>query len=655
MEGKFGKQEDVLKSIIIDSEYETAKTNSNTETTSFEDLIDMIECKRTKKDYDWMSDIFIPEFPTISLTDASDWANQYFQTRDFVEVKLENTNPEDKRKCEAAKRIINKTLNNREIYHYHKYIRARHINSLYGQVYILCWWDKKVNQKLIGNKIVEKIGDTDIMGNPLVNPAVQEPMITQEEQPEYSKQIIYDRFNYDVIDPRNVFTDNKYSYSVQDKDWIIIRSEKTYFDLITNEASNGYFNLDKVKDIVENVEDTESSKVSTETQKRKPDKTPLKYLDILERYGKFPCVVKERNEDGYPTLVSPGYDDEGKILDDTELLECIITFAKSEGRSVLIRFQPTPFVDSRGNTYKPLVRGWCYIHPTKDTGLSDGKYSSELQKAINDTFNMNSDRTKLATLPTLKGRSLSLMDNDTVYFAPEHVIELENPEDLVEFKISDNIEGGLAQIAMLTTAMNKVTARPPESAGQLPQDSSVSATASNNTMQRTSLRNNYKSLTIEFTMLLEMYWIILQMADEFMEKETAQLILGEYEKDFDPNPDYTYSPVTQSIEVEQSKQRKLQLIDQFVGRLVNFPNPKTPALLNYMMTKAFELFGDEFPEFKDVMFDESVDPSQAQGGGQGGNQVANMPSQPSSNQKGTPMSPMEIETRNSASSGNIRG
>jgi hypothetical protein len=647
---KFGKKEDTLKAIIIDSEFATAKRNAEGPNKEFDKMIDMIECKRTEKDYDWMSDIFLPEFPTISLTDASDWANQYFQTRDFVEVKLENTNPKDKRKCEAAKRIINKTLNNREIYHYHKYIRARHINSLFGQVYILCWWDKKVNQKFIGNQVIEEIGDTDVMGNPMVNPAVQQPMITQRDVPQYEKQIIFDRFNYDVIEPRNVFTDNKYAYSVQDKNWVIIRSEKTYYDLSTNAESNGYFNLKEVKDMVNGIEETETSKVANTEYNKFPDKTPLKYMDILERYGKFPCKILETNEDGYPISVEPAYDEDGNILDDAVMVETIITFASIDGKNTLIRFQPTPFIDSRGNPYKPIVRGWCYIHPTKDTGLSDGKYSSELQKAINDTFNMNNDRTKLATLPTLKGRAMSLLDNDQVYFAPEHVIPLENPEDLQEFKISDNIEGGLAQLSMLKDSMNKVTARTPENQGSLPADSSISATASNNSMQRTSLRNNYKSLTIEFTFLLEQYWIILQMADEFMEKETAELILGEYINDFDPNPDYTYSPITQSIEVEQSKQRKLMLIDQFVGRLVNFPNPKTPALLNYLLTKAFELFGDEFPEFKDIMLDENVPVTEP-----GGNQPSKMPGQPMSNQKGTPMSGGEIETRNSASSGNIRG
>ena len=642
-----------VKKIVIDSEYETAKGNNISEVKEFEKIIDMIECKRTEKDYDWMSDIFLPEFPAISLTDASDWANQYFQTRDFVEVKLENANPEDKKKCEAAKRIINKTLNNREIYHYHKYMRARHINSLFGQVYILCWWDKKVNNKFIGNKVIEEVGDTDVMGNPIVNPSVQQPIITKREVPQYEKQIVYDRFNYDVLDPRNVFTDSKYAYSVQHKEWVIVRSEKTYYDLYNNKKNNGYFNLEEVKSYLTDNKKTESSESIDTDYKQEADKTPLIHFDVLERYGKFPVIVKSYEND-YPKDIEPGFDENGNIKDNAIILETIITFASVEGKYVLIRFQPTPFIDSRGDTYKPLVRGWCYIHPTKDTGLSDGKYSSELQKAINDTFNMNNDRTKLSTLPTLKGKQLSLIDNDQVYFAPEHVIPLENPDDLQEFKISDNIEGGLSQIAMLRESLYKVTAKTPENQGNLPQDASLSATASSNASQRTSLRNNYKSLTIEYTYLLELYWIILQMTSEFMEKETAQKILMEYESSFDPNPDYTYSPVTASIEVEQSKMRKLQLIDQFIGRLVNFPNPKTPALLNYMITKAFELFGDEFPEFKQILLDESVDPSQMKGGQGGGNQVANLNGVPVSNQRGVPMSSGEIETRNSTNSGDIK-
>jgi hypothetical protein len=136
-----------------------------------------------------------------------------------------------------------------------------------------------------------------------------------------------------------------------------------------------------------------------------------------------------------------------------------------------------------------------------------------------------------------------------------------------------------------------------------------------------------------------------------MEKSTAELMLGEYINDFDPRPDYTYSPVTQSIEVEQNKYRKLQLIDQFLGRIVKFPNPSTTKVINYLLSKAFELFGDEFPEYKNMLMDESVSPQDGRGQGNG---VEVEPSlMPTSNQQGTSMSEGEIQTRNAINEGQI--
>lgn len=638
---------------IMDDEIVTSGRNDDYDNTEFESLIDMMECKRTEKDYEWMSDNFIPEFPSIILTDASDWANQYFQTRSFVEVKLEGDNIEDKAKCNAAKILINKTLNNREIYHYHKYIRARHINALRGNVYLLCWWEKKKTSEKIGMKRTPIDTGYDINGNPMVDPISQVSAEGYREEPEYKDKIIYDRFNYDVIDPRNVFSDSKYCYSVQDKDWVTIRSEKTLEELKSLEEQNGYTNLDKLIEPTKVKEQTETSRASynREGDKAEFEKTPLTYFDVYERFGKFWCKVKTRDEEGVPTEVEPGYDDDLKPLDNAELVEVISTMVKKGNTKQLIRFQVSPFKDVRGRFYKPLVRGWCYIHPTKDTGLSDGKYMRELQVAINDTFNMSNDRVKLATLPTMKGRKYSLMNNDTIYFEPEHVMELEDPKDIEEFIINPDVGSAIGQIGMLRSYMQQISAKFPTTMGELPDKASTTATAVNESGQRSNLRNNYKSLTVEYTYLVEFYWLILQMTAQFMEEETAIRVLGDQIKAFDPDADYTYSPVTASIEMEQNKFRKLQIIDQFIGRVGNIPNPNTPKLLNYLLSKAFELFGDEFPEYKQLLLNESVPPPDTPGMPQGN--VSDMKDQPTSNQNGIPMSGMETEARNSQMEGMI--
>ena len=75
-----------LVSIVIDNEYTTAKGNQKGAFDDFEAHIDLFDSVRTEKDYDWQSDIGIPEFASHMLTQAAIDAGAYFMTRDFVEV-----------------------------------------------------------------------------------------------------------------------------------------------------------------------------------------------------------------------------------------------------------------------------------------------------------------------------------------------------------------------------------------------------------------------------------------------------------------------------------------------------------------------------------------------------------------------------------------
>ena len=587
---------------VVDEEYKTAKNAMQSEIADLESTIDKLEGKRNEKEYEWMSDIHIPQFASIILTQGSDWAGQYFQTRDFVDVKLEGSNPNDKFKVNAAKKCINQTLNNRKIFHYHKYIRGRTINSLAGMVYALCWWEKKIVPQRVMKEREEEL-NVDVEGNGLILGSDQIPARRMVQYEDIENEVVKDQFNYEILDPRNVFTNNKYCYSIQEKDYVIIRDEVSYEDLKLEEGKKGYFNLNLVKEFIDSQVETEAGK---ETYKRgeinkEPEKKVVRRFDRLLRLGKFWAVIK----DG---IATPGYDKNGDVIEKAQLIEAIMEFVIPQRGStkILIRFQETPYKDSKGEPYKPLVRGWCYIHPTKDIGLSDGKYLKELQIAIDDNFNMGADRVHLATLPTLKGKKYSLEDNTTIFFEPEHVMELEDVKDLEEFKIDANIDGTINLNAMLFGMTEKVSATSPTQMAELPRKASTTATAVGATVASSNRRTNYKDLTYEYTFLLDFYWIILQMTYQFAEPETALKIMGEDAQYFDPDPDYTYAPLTSNIETEYRKDRKIQQIDQLIGRLVNFPNPKTVRVLNRLLAMVFESYGQEFNEYSKYLLDENA-------------------------------------------------
>lgn len=620
----------------VKKEYDTAKSNQGQDISDFEAVVDLLECKRTEKEYEWLSDVFYPEYPAILLTESSQWANQYFASRDYVDVYLEGDAPDDKEKCALVKKLINKTLNRKGLYHFHKYMRGRTINSTAGYVYAICGWEQELIPHVIGKEKVFDGMSFDQEGFPVANYKDQE--IT-EDRP------LIDCFQYDIIDPRNVFTDNTYTYSPQDKEWITIRSEESYESLKLNEQSHGYINLDTIKEQLTNIKETETSKESyNKNQSKEPiDKPVVKYGDVLTRFGKMWAVVESRDKYGNPTKVSYGYDDLGNIKEGAELVECITTVFLHGTNSTLIRFQPTPFIDSYGNPYKPILRGLCYIHPTKDVGMSDGKYARESQVALNDTINISNDRTKLATIPTFIGDKYACEENDQIYIEPEHIIPVEGGvEKIKELQIRDNVQGAMQQADLFINGMHKVTSvfEPTMGAGVAP---STSATAIADASNRGNSRQNYKSLTYEYTFLIDLYWMILQMSFRFMHPYTALKLLGEEGVElFDPSCDYSYQPCSSNIEQEQNKKYKLGVIDQMVGRLANLPNPKTPMLINKLVAMAFELLGKDYQDFRDALLDEG---QAGQAGAMGTipqSQPSNgMPVDMTSNERGLPVTTNE--------------
>jgi hypothetical protein len=622
--------QDALANVVIDQEYQTAKSNKDMEDSEFETYVDLFDSERPEKDYDWMSDISLPEFPSHMLTQSALDVSQYFQTRDFVGAYLEDGSEEAKANAAAAKECINRTLNQKHLHHYQKYVRAKTINHLQGSVWMECWWEQEIKRMVVGQE--EEILDIAIANE-------NEVEIKTRMNDVEGDVIVIDRFNYDVIDPRNVFTDNSYVYDIQDKPFIFIRRERTLSQLEADADRHGYFNLDKLKEGEAPGETETSSETTNSVDEQQPN--PIKGdepFDLIKRYGKSWCKVLERDEYGDPIDVLPGIDKDGNPLEGAELHEVVITYAMSDASKWLIGFNLQPYVDAEGNPYRPLIRGLCYVHPTKDNGIGDGKANRELQTAIDDTFNMGNDRVRLATIPVFKGKKYSTADSDTFYMEPGHKIDVENPDDLQEIQISSDIGGAMAQLGMLTSSMDKAMSIFPNTMGGQVA-ASTSATAIAGSESRTDMRTNYKSMTFEHTGLTPMYWMIQQMTYQFAQPETGEKLMGDKLYSFDPKKDYHYKPVSASIESEQSKAAKINSLTQLLGYVSNLQHPGAVKIVNSLMARIFELQGDEVSEYSRVLLDEGTpmaqdQPVQTAGGGE-----------PASNQSGLPQSTAEQATR----------
>ena len=570
---KFNEDLEKFVTDIVDEEYTIGQQNQQQEIDEFQAVIDLFDAIRAEKDYEWMSDIFIPEFPAHMLTQSSIDVAQYFQTRDFVECYVQDERTEALDAADATKELINRTLNRRDLYHYQKFVRSKTINHFKGSVILECCWEqdaKTVPLQQGDDFVYDETGE----------------LVQMEE-------VTRDQFNYDVLDPRNVFMDSKYVYTLQDKDWIIIRHNKSLHELRRDAARMGYFNLDVLKEILKPETKTEAEAATEDASnpKQRPVNKVSEPFDIYKRYGKFWIT-----DDG-----KPGLDKEGEPLEKAALAEVVMSIAKAGSKSVLIQFHRQPYKDAFENPYRPIIRGLCYIHPTNDNGVGDGKYTRELQVALNDTFNLSNDRTRLATLPTMKVKKNILEDTDSIFFEPGHPMEVQDKDDITEFKIQDNIEGALAQMTLIKGAMQEVDSIYPTTMGSLPDKTSTTATAIMGAQQQTTQRSAYKSLTFEYTALVELYWMIQQMTWQFAKPETGEHLMGEKVVNFDPRLDYFYKPLSQSIESEESKGIKVQRWTTILSYVAQMQHPDAPKLFNYITMRICELMGDEYANFAVAM------------------------------------------------------
>lgn len=631
-----------LVTSVIDNEYVTGQKNNRSQDSDYLDFLDMFNCERTLKNYDWMSDIFFPEFYSQMMTQLSADA-AIFKTHDFVETYIGSTDEIAQRSAKATKKVINTTLNRRELYFFHKIMRAFAIKNLVGVVYFRAWWEQEMRSEVVGMKKKVRNLNVDVEGNPITDPETQVPAQEFYNEPVEADIAIKDHFNFDIMDSRDVFVDSSYVYNIQDKRWVIIRFEKTVDELKDEAEDMEYFNLDKLTDDNDVSQKESKSGVTTHydmTESTDSIESPYRTWTILQRFGKHLVVVKETDQYGNPVSVRPGIDASGKRLPNAEMREMVITFAIRSGKRHLIGYNPARTIDAYGKPYRPLGRMLCYIHPSKDDGMGDGKASREMQVAINDTLNMEADRTKLSTIPIVQGSEFDITDNDSLEWRPGAFWKTETGQFLQEIKISGDVTGALNEVALYRNISQQATGISQETQSML-APASTSATASANQAARSDRRSDFRALTAEFTGMSDLWWMINQMTAQFMRIETAQSILGNDFIFFNPSLDYTYKPLASVIENDSAKQSKITNWIQILSFVANNQNPNTPAAVNFILSRLAELMGSEYETFAGkFLLDENSPPPQS-GGGNQSPQVGAY----ATNQTGLPQNQIESQVR----------
>jgi hypothetical protein len=570
------------------------------------------------------------------LTQSAIEAGLYFKTHDFVEVYVGNDDEMSIRSAKVNKDLINNTLNRRDLWFYQKYMRAVNMKNICGVTYFRCWWEQETTEEKVGTEQVPERVGSDPEGNSV------ERMVEQDVMQEV---VLKDHFNFDVIDPRDVFTDPSYTYSLQEKKWIILRFNATIDELETNADTMEYFNLDKLKEVrTPPKAGAKGDKTTHHGLDNKIDAptTPLKNWTILQRLGKHWVIVKERDEAGNVIDAKCGVDTNGKKKKGAELHEMVITFAVNDYNRVLIGYNPSRCIDARGNPYRPITRALCYIHPAKDDGMGDGKCLKELQVGINDTLNMENDRTKLHTIPIMQGNQHDITDNESLEWKPGAFWQTESGNVLQEVQVGGDVNGALNQIVMYKNAMQQASGISAETQSKLAAPTTT-ATATANQAQRSDTRSNYRTLTMENTGLSDLYWFITQMAAQYMKEQTAYEVLGEDIQFFNPYIDFTYKPLSASLNDDASRQAKVQNWISILGYIAN--DPERRAAVDYILGEVASLMGKEYEGFHNKFFadTQAPPPMESMGGGEQGQQPQGGGGMPPTNQSGVEQTMQEAQ------------
>jgi hypothetical protein len=591
----------VQKSLLghLTTELEVAKRNNEKVNGDFKTFYNMIHSVRNRKPNEWESDISLPEFLSRLLTQIGNFCAQYFSSTDYVECDIDSEDPKDIAEAKASKKLLNILLKDPDAFYYHKIVRLINYVFTCGNGVIKGGYDQVIEQVISHYEQKSDFIVDDATGDYLaedgstyIDPTAQKPAIQSVQNPVYKDKVVVDKPNFDVWPNQCVYMSPEYTYTLNDKEYVIFETEKTLSQLKAEQEFMGYFNLDFLEPLVPEGQRGEKTYNQDGTEIPQPEPVDKTFV-LYERWGKYPAIEK----DGEYT---PAIDEQGKVDPEAELVECIIHYIQEREKDnprYVIGFKKSP------HTRRPMVKFLCYVDMVNDNGFGDGEVNRELQIAMDDNFNIGAYRTTMAAMPSFKGKRFSGIP-EKVKTGPMHVTMLENLTDLEQWVINDNIQGTAYQHNLLASRMDYSMATSPQMMGA-PSDRAETATVGSIQNQRANIRIGMKSMNLEFIGFADFYRMILTLCNDFMLPETLDDLVGkELAAAYNPKRKDKFKPVSQALETEESKQFKLKTWQGILGMVAPIQNPKTPQVVNYILGQMLETMGGQFSHFKKFMFED---------------------------------------------------
>tara|TARA_Y100000296_G_scaffold44398_1_gene51005 strand:- start:49 stop:516 length:468 start_codon:yes stop_codon:yes gene_type:complete len=146
---------------------------------------------------------------------------------------------------------------------------------------------------------------------------------------------------------------------------------------------------------------------------------------------------------------------------------------------------------------------------------------------------------------------------------------------------------------------------------------------------------------MENTGLSDLYWFITQMAAQYMKPATANEVLGNDIQFFNPYLDYTYKPLSASLNDDASRQAKVQNWISILGYISN--DPERREAVDYILGEIASLMGKEYEGFGNKFFADVTAPPPMESMGGGGQQPQGGGGTPPTNQSGVEQTMQEAQ------------
>ena len=116
-----------------------------------------------------------------------------------------------------------------------------------------------------------------------------------------------------------------------------------------------------------------------------------------------------------------------------------------------------------------------------------------------------------------------------------------------------------------------------------------------------------------------LYWMIIQMSNQFMLTETAVDMLGEdVARAFNADLDYIYKPISEAVETESTSGAKIDRLNTTLGYVINSQKPGAADVASDIIQRIMKLLGKEEEQITSKLFDEQQEGAGGGGGPQPG-------------------------------------